>query len=96
MPYVETYVDASAVIDEITDEELADEMMRRRKRRAEADAGTLPWTDTSLASDLRDAFYRRDASRMEALLMVLERPALIIPKAGYAVVSLPGLTRAGA
>lgn len=32
-----------------------------------------PWCPSGLAADVREAFYRRDASRMEMLLMVLER-----------------------
>ncbi|HOW50224.1 MAG TPA: hypothetical protein PLB26_21485 [Rubrivivax sp.] len=31
-----------------------------------------PWTRAGLAEDIRHAFYARDASRMEALLRVLE------------------------
>ena len=31
-----------------------------------------PWTPQGMAADLRSAFYRRDASRFELLLKVLE------------------------
>ena len=33
--------------------------------------GAEPWAPATLAEDLREAFYRRDASRFEMLLRVL-------------------------
>jgi hypothetical protein len=53
---------------------LLGELMRRASV-AEQQTGVQAWTAGGLAAELREAFYRRDASRFEMLLAVLERHA---------------------
>jgi hypothetical protein len=74
MPHVEVYVDPADVIDDLSDDDLAREIARRRKKRPGKGLknATHRWTPLGLAEDLRTAFYARDASRFEHLLCALD------------------------
>ncbi len=56
-------VDMEDVLEELDDKNLEEELDRRQKRSGRASA------NADLANDLRLAFYARDASRFEALLV---------------------------
>jgi hypothetical protein len=73
MPTVEVYVDASDVLDDLSDSELENELDRRRKKAGNRkDDGSQNWCAVGFAEDLRTAFYARNASRFEALLCALD------------------------
>jgi hypothetical protein len=57
---------------EVSDFALKDEMDRRIKDGKPPNSDLEDWTPEGMADDLRAAFYRRDASRFELLLRVLE------------------------
>jgi hypothetical protein len=62
-------------LDEVDLDALLDEIKRRRRKErslAPPPAEIEPWAPEGLADDLRTAFYARNASRFEALLMVLQ------------------------
>jgi hypothetical protein len=71
-------VDIDEYLEYASDKAFAKEIERRKaskeaKKTADALAkGVVPWTREAVADDLRSAFYRRDACRFEALLIVLE------------------------
>lgn len=89
MAEVTVTIDIDDHLDEASEHSLRAELARREKKRAPpgAPAPRLvrprfpsladphPWTTPGLAEDLRSAFYRRDASRFEALLAIAERRA---------------------
>ena len=69
-------IDVEDYIDEVSTSVLRAELARRK----DGDRGVL--TSALLASDLRSAFYARDASRFEALLREIEPvPTKPIPTA---------------
>lgn len=76
MTYVR--VDIDDVLFEASTDDLVGEV-ERRIARGDWPASTpickdvIPWTREGLAQDIRQAFYARDASRLEALLKVLEQ-----------------------
>ncbi len=75
MPRVYVDVDAYEVLEEISDEDLEEELASRRRKRGDkvqADNGAEPWTSLGMAEDLRTAFYARDATRFESLLCRLD------------------------
>ncbi|MDQ1077973.1 hypothetical protein [Pseudoroseomonas cervicalis] len=87
MPYVHVHVDTDEVLAEVCDEDLEDELARRRRRKnAGGDIGVEAWTPEGFADDLRTAFYARNASRFEAILCALDRcPAPIVQSEPIAV-----------
>ena len=74
MPYV--FVDTADVVDEIPDDALVAEIKRRIKtgriKQVLSEDSDESWTRYGLAEDIRTAFYARNSSRLEALLVVLE------------------------
>jgi len=80
MAYVEVKVDIEDYLDEVSDKDLAEEVMDRIKRgkweggvkAQQLEAGVQKWTRNGLAEDIRTAFYARNAARLEMLLTVLE------------------------
>jgi hypothetical protein len=84
MPTLNVYVDASDVLDDLSDSELENELDRRRKKAANPrDDGQQRWCAVGFAEDLRTAFYARNASRFEALLCALDPDQRIVsPSAG--------------
>lgn len=70
-------IEADWYIDEVSNSKLLAEVARRVAvgdiTPAMAADDSEPWSPDGLASDIRHAFYARDASRMEMLLTVLER-----------------------
>lgn len=72
MPYVSVYIDSDDMLEELSIADLERELERRRRKRLGPSAPE-PWTHAGIVADLREAFYRRDASRLEALLAVLEQ-----------------------
>lgn len=67
--------DVEDYLDEVDDEALIQELKSREKKKGRKLVGTRDhdWMRAGLAADLRSVFYSRNASRFEALLMVLER-----------------------
>lgn len=84
MPQVSVYVDAGDVLADLSDEMLDAEVERRRKRRHGTKRPEETWSPAGLADDLRSAYYARNASRFEALLIALEAPELRVPADGVA------------
>lgn len=72
MPDVTVYVDPYDVLDDLDDDVLERELAKRAKGRGDKPERVEKWTQTGLAEDMRAAFYARNASRFEALLMVLD------------------------
>lgn len=64
------YVEAEQVLDELTDNELLEEI-KRRGLKVDPDARER-WTADAMADDLRTAFYARNATRFETLVCILE------------------------
>ena len=72
MPYVSVHVDADDVLEELSDDELREELRRHKKPAKDDPAAPHQWTPVGFADDLRTAFYARNASRFEMLLLALE------------------------
>ena len=71
MPYINISVEEA--LEDVSADDLKRELLRRTGKSQDHDTNGLePWTPSGLADDLRSAFYRRDASRFEALLIVLQ------------------------
>lgn len=74
MACVDFYVDD--YLDEASDRALKNELTRRRARSDWQESpdpnGPEPWTRRGMADDIRQAFYARNASRLELLLTQLE------------------------
>lgn len=64
--------DVEDYVSEISLGTLQRELQRRDKGNPPM-LGAEPWTREGMVSDLRGAFYRRDANRMEMLLVELKR-----------------------
>ncbi len=72
MPYISVHVDTDDMLEKLSNADLERELERRRRKRLGPSAPE-PWTHAGMVADLREAFYRRDANRLEALLAVLEQ-----------------------
>lgn len=66
--------DPEDYLDEVDLDALLDEIKRRRRKERSTGipADIEPWAPEGLAEDLRTAFYARNASRFELLLLVLQ------------------------
>jgi hypothetical protein len=66
--------DISEFLQEADTDDLVDELARRNDlRQPSMHSGALQWEGPGLAQDLRQAFYRRDASEFERLLRAMDR-----------------------
>jgi hypothetical protein len=69
-------IDVDDYLDDASNEAIWSELLRRIANGYEPPvvaSAPQPWTRIGLASDIRHAFYARDASRLEMLLSELER-----------------------
>lgn len=74
MPYfdVDVYLSDEELLEKLSDNDLERELARRRGKGFGPFDKTHPWTPDGMADDLRSAFYARDASRFESLVMRLD------------------------
>jgi hypothetical protein len=72
MVEVEIDIEIEDYLDEIDSDVLERELRRRRSNIVQDPNGPEAWTPRGMAHDLRTAFYARNASRFEMLLLALE------------------------
>jgi hypothetical protein len=73
MAYIEVHVDE--YLPDASDRALKEEVTRRMgmgEWSVDPHVEPLPWTRRGMADDIRQAYYARDASRLEMLLRQLE------------------------
>jgi hypothetical protein len=68
-------IDIDDYLDEVSEDALRREVDRRIAAGSwsNSDHAPEPWTRAGLAADIRAAYYARNASRLELLLVILEQ-----------------------
>lgn len=72
MATVEVDIDIEDHLDEVPLDCLQNEVARRLKKKGHDPSAPEPWTRRGMADDIRQAYYARNASRLELLLSQLE------------------------